>query len=227
MMGMNQIGGYDRIATMFSPDGRIHQIEYAKEAVKHGSLVIVARVKEGIIMISEQKNFNKLILPNEKINQIEDSIFAAYSGLLSDAKVLIERIRLEAQVQRLYYKEDPDINVVAWNLGTYMQQLLQRGMRPFGVSLILAGRDRNGTEVHLIEPSGAKFECKAIAIGNNDSEAMKQLEDGYEENMTLDELENLILKIAKNLIDSGKIEFLKFDMKTNNFEKGIKDIEKN
>lgn len=221
---MDQMGGYDRIATMFSPDGRIHQIEYAKEAVKHGSLVIVGRVKEGIVMISEQKEFNKLILPNEKINQVEDGIFAAYSGLLSDAKVLVERIRVEAQMQRLYYNEDPDINVISWNLGTYMQQLLQRGMRPFGVSLILAGYDRNGTEIHLIEPSGAKFECKAIAIGNHDSEAMKDLEENYKDDMTLDELEALIIKVAKNYIEEDKIEFLKIVRESKKIYREIKTI---
>ena len=226
MMGMNQMGGYDRIATMFSPDGRIHQIEYAKEAVKHGSLVIVGKVKQGIIMISEQKEFNKLILPNEKINQVEEGIFAAYSGLLSDAKVLVERIRVEAQMQRLYYKEDPDINVIAWNIGRFMQELLQRGMRPFGVSLIVAGYDRNGTEVHLIEPSGAKFECKAIAIGNNDSEAMKALEDGYRDDMTLQELETLILKIAKDYIDDDKVEYLKMERETKKVTREIKTLTK-
>ena len=226
MMGMNQMGGYDRIATMFSPDGRIHQIEYAKEAVKHGSLVIVGKVKEGIIMISEQKEFNKLILPNEKINQVENRIFAAYSGLLSDAKVLVERIRIEAQMQRLYYKEDPDINVIAWNVGKHMQELLQRGMRPFGVSLIVAGYDKNGTEVHLIEPSGAKFECKAIAIGNNDSEAMKDLEAGYRDDMSLEELETLILKIAKDYIDDDKVEYLKMERETKKVTREIKTISK-
>ncbi|NHI94018.1 MAG: proteasome subunit alpha [Candidatus Lokiarchaeota archaeon] len=225
MMGFDQVGGYDRIATMFSPDGRIHQIEYAKEAVKHGSLVIVGRVKEGIIMISEQKEFNKLILPNEKINQIDEGVFAAYSGLLSDAKVLVERIRVEAQVQRLYYKEDPDINVIAWNLGTYMQQLLQRGMRPFGVSLILAGYDRNGTEVHLIEPSGAKFECKAIAIGNNDSDVMKELEEKYKDDMSLEELEKMILEIAKNHMEEKKVEYLKINRASKEITREIKTLE--
>ena len=207
-MGFGQTGGYDRIATMFSPDGRIHQIEYAKEAVRHGSLVIVARCKDGIVMISEEREFSKLIMPNTKINQVEEHIFAAFSGLLSDAKVLVDKARVEAQMQRLYYNEDPDINVIAWNIGTFMQQLLQRGMRPFGVSLILAGYDNNGTEVHLIEPSGAKFECNAIAVGEHDSEVMKELEENYNADVSLDDLEKLVMDVFKKSVDVGSYELL-------------------
>ena len=214
MMGFGQQGGYDRIATMFSPDGRIHQIEYAKEAVRHGSLVMVARCKDGIVMISQEREFSKLIMPNSKINQVEEHIYAAFSGLLSDAKVLVDKARVEAQLQRLYYNEDPDINVIAWNIGTFMQNLLQRGMRPFGVSLILAGYDNNGTEVHLIEPSGAKFECNAIAIGEHDADVMKELEAGYKDSMTLDELKTLIMDVFKTSVDKGSYELLVINKNT-------------
>jgi len=213
-MGFGNTGGYDRIATMFSPDGRIHQIEYAKEAVRHGSLVIVAKCKDGIVMISQEREFSKLIMPNSKINQVEEHIYAAFSGLLSDAKVLVDKARVEAQMQRLYYNEDPDINVIAWNLGTFMQQLLQRGMRPFGVSLILAGYDKNGTEVHLIEPSGAKFECNAIAVGEHDADVMKELEENYKVDATLEELEKMVLDVFKKSVTEGAYELLKINKNT-------------
>lgn len=202
MFDVGRVGGYDRIATMFSPDGRIHQIEYAREAVKRGSLVIAARTKAGIVVISQSKGFNSLYETNDKIFQVDEFLFAAFSGLLADSRVLINQARVEAQMQRLYYKEDPDIDVLAWKISALMQKVTQFGGRPFGVSLLFVGLDNAGPSIHLLEPSGAKFKAKAIAIGNHETKAMSLLKERFKEDLSLEELE----KVLKEVFDEVEEE---------------------
>lgn len=192
--------GYDRIATMFSPDGRIHQIEYAREAVKHGSLVLAARSDAGIVILSELKDNNPLYEYNEKIFQIEEFIYAAYSGLLADSNVLIDQARVEAQIQRIYYNEEPNINIIGTRISNILQKVTQYGGRPFGVSLILAGFDGTGTSIHLIEPSGAKFKVKAIAIGNKESDAQDLLKNSYDPNVSLSELREMLEDVYDKVV---------------------------
>ncbi|MHA1144413.1 MAG: archaeal proteasome endopeptidase complex subunit alpha [Candidatus Helarchaeota archaeon] len=214
MFDVGRLGGYDRIATMFSPDGRIHQIEYAREAVKRGSLVLAARSNAGVVVLSQYNSFNPLYENNEKIFQIEEFIFTAFSGLLADSRVLINQARIEAQVQRLYYNEDPDLDVLAWKISNKMQQVTQFGGRPFGVSLIFAGIDSSGPSIHLIEPSGAKFKVKAIAVGNDENKAMSLLKEAYHEDATLDELKEMLMNILNEIDDeNAPRELLTMDAK--------------
>ncbi|MHC1592251.1 MAG: archaeal proteasome endopeptidase complex subunit alpha [Candidatus Helarchaeales archaeon] len=224
MFEIGQVGGYDRIATMFSPDGRIHQIEYAREAVKRGSLVLAARTSAGIVILSQCKEFNPLYESNEKIFQIEEYIHAAFSGLLADSRILIEQARIEAQMQRLYYNEKPDLEVLTWKISKMMQRVTQYGGRPFGVSLIFAGLDQTGPSIHLIEPSGASFKVKAIAIGNGEGTAMNLLKEKFNKNMDLEELKQMLESVMEEIdeekspwellmIDAKKMTTIKKDVK--------------
>lgn len=199
------MGGYDRIATMFSPDGRIHQIEYAREAVKRGSLVLAAKNTNGLILLSEMRNNNPLYQYNEKIYQIDEYIFAAYSGLLADSRVIIDQARVEAQMQRIYYNEEPNLDVLGWKVSNLFQKVTQYGGRPFGVSLLFAGFDHTGPSIHLIEPSGAKFAVNAIAIGKGEEDALELLKQDYNEKASLAEMEEMLKNIFEKVIgkDSG------------------------
>lgn len=201
MMDPRGMGGYDRIATMFSPDGRIHQIEYAREAVKRGSLVLAARNSKGLVIVSELKHSNPLFEFNEKIFQIDEFIYAAYSGLLADSRVLIDQARVEAQIQRIYYNEEPNLDVLAWKISNIFQQATQYGgHRPFGISLLLVGYDHNGPSMHLIEPSGAAFKTNAIAIGRKEDDALEILKKEYNATKSLDELEVLLKSIFEQVL---------------------------
>ncbi len=200
MMDPRGMGGYDRIATMFSPDGRIHQIEYAREAVKRGSLVLAARNHNGLVMLSELKHSNPLFEYNEKIFQIDEFIYAAYSGLLADSRVLIDQARIEAQIQRIYYNEEPNLDVLAWKISNIFQKVTQYGGRPFGVSLLFAGFDHEGPSLHLIEPSGAKFTVNAIALGKKEDDATDLLKESYNPDASLTEMKEMLLDIYEKVL---------------------------
>ena len=199
------MGGYDRIATMFSPDGRIHQIEYAREAVKRGSLVLAARNGKGLVLMSEMRNNNPLYEYNEKIYQIDEYMYVAYSGLLADSRVLVDQARVEAQIQRIYYNEEPNLDVLGWKISNIFQKVTQYGGRPYGVSLLFAGFDQSGPSLHLIEPSGAKFTVNAIAIGKGEDDALELLKKEYNPKATLAELETMLKGIFEKVLgkDNG------------------------
>jgi proteasome alpha subunit len=217
--------GYDRTIAVFSPDGRLFQVEYAKEAVKRGSTALAIVFKEGVVFATI-KPVGKLVVSEsvEKIYQIDDHVAAVASGLLADARVLIQNSRVRAQVHRMTYDEPIDI----WNLGraiaNRMQVLTQYGgLRPFGVSLILAGLDKTG--VHLIEsdPSGTLFEWKAYAIGRGAALANKMLTQKWKENMTEKEAAALAVDIIEKTEKDKKEGESEIDLvvikKGNNFKK--------
>jgi len=159
--------GYDRTIAVFSPDGRLFQVEYAKEAVKRGTTCL-GIVFNGGILLATVKPKGKLIVPTsaEKVFQIDDHVGAVASGLLADARVLVNQSRVRAQVHKITYEEPIDAWGLARVVGDRMQlSTLYAGLRPFGVAFLLAGVDQSG--VHLIEadPSGMLYEWQAYAIG--------------------------------------------------------------
>ncbi|MHA1311804.1 MAG: archaeal proteasome endopeptidase complex subunit alpha [Candidatus Helarchaeota archaeon] len=211
--------GYDR-TIMYSPDGRIIQAEYAREAVRRGSTVIAIKCPDGIIILTENRSFSKLIIPNEKVAQIDDNIYIAFSGLLADSKVLIKEAQIFAQINRITYGEECDVESLAWHLSSIAQKITQFGGRPFGVAIIVAGINNSKPELSIVEPSGAKYEANAIALGNNDTEIMDYLEKHYKDNFSLDECKILLEKAFKN-VKKDKIDynFLIMDLKKHEIKK--------
>ena len=196
--------GYDRTIAVFSPDGRLFQVEYAKEAVKRGTTALGIVFKDGVVFATI-KPAGKLVVTEsvEKIYQIDDHVAAVASGLLADARTLIGIVRVRAQTHKITYEEPIDI----WNLGkligSRMQLLTQYGgLRPYGVSLILGGVDKGG--IHLIEsdPSGTIFEWKAFAIGRGAVLANKILNQKWKENIG----EKEALELALEIIDKTEKE---------------------
>lgn len=177
--------GYDRTIAVFSPDGRLFQVEYAKETVKRGTTAVGIVFKDGVIFATV-KPVGKLTVTDsiEKIFQVDDHIGAVASGFLSDARVLIEIARIRAQVHRITYEEPIDIWTIARVIGNRMQySTLLAGLRPFGVSILIGGVDKGG--IHLVEadPSGMLFEWYAHAIGRGSAQAKKILEQKWKEGM--------------------------------------------
>ncbi len=198
--------GYDRAITVFSPDGRLFQVEYAREAVKRGTTSLGIRYKNGVLLAVDKRITSKLIEARsiEKIFQIDDYIGAATSGLVADARVLIERARLEAQIYRITYNEPIEIELLAKRICDYKQLYTQHGgVRPFGVSLLLAGI---GDSPRLFEtdPSGALIEYKATAIGAGRNIAMEIFENKYKDNMSREEAIMLALEVL-NQATEGKL----------------------
>ena len=134
--------GYDRAITMFSPDGRLLQVEYAKKTVKQGSTAIAMVCKDGIVFVTDKRIVDPLIVSSsvEKIFQIDDAIAATASGILSDARVLIERAQLKAQQHRVTYDSPIETISVVKDISNLKQICTQSGgLRPFGVALLIGG----------------------------------------------------------------------------------------
>ncbi len=181
--------GYDRAITVFSPDGRLFQVEYAREAVKRGATAIGLKAKDGVLLIADRRVASKLLETTtiEKIYKIDEHICAATSGLVADARVLVDRARVEAQINRLTYDESISVKELARRICDYKQQYTQfGGVRPFGISLIIGGVD-DGPKLFETDPSGALLEYKATAIGAGRNVVVEYLEKEYRENLSFED----------------------------------------
>lgn len=188
--------GYDRAITVFSPDGRLFQVEYAREAVKRGTTSIGIKCKEGVLLAVDKRIASKLIEGKsvEKIYQIDEHVIAATCGLVADARVLIERARVEAQNYKIIYNEPIDIALLAKRICDFKQLYTQHGgVRPFGVALILAGINEK-PRVFETDPSGALIEYKATAVGAGRNAAMEIFEEKYKEEMSMQEIKELAIE---------------------------------
>ncbi len=185
----HQAMGYDRTSIMFSPDGRLLQVEYAKKTVKQGSTAVGITCKDGVVLVADKRITEKLIVSEsiEKIYQIDDHIGATPSGLLSDGRILIERAQLLAQQHRVTYDEPVTTETLVKEICDLKQLYTQvGGARPFGVSIMLAGV---GDRPHLFvtDPAGIFFEYRATAIGEAENEVKEILTKQYKETMTMEE----------------------------------------
>lgn len=189
--------GYDRALTVFSPDGRLFQIEYAREAVKRGTTSIGVISKDGVVLAVDKKIRSKLIVPSsiEKIFKIDEHIATASSGLVADARRLIDIARNQAQVNKLQYHEPISVTGLAKYIGDLEQMYTQSGgVRPFGISLIIGGVSDDECRIYETDPSGALVEYKATAIGFGRDKALDLFEDKYEDNLSLDDAIDLAIE---------------------------------
>jgi len=188
---------YDRAITIFSPEGRLYQVEYALELVKRGAPVVGVACSEGAVLAANETPESELEDPDyfRKIYQLDDHVASAIAGLSSDARVLIDQSRVYCQSNKLLYDEPVDIEVLARRLGDLAQVYTQHaGVRPFGVSMIIAGYDATGSRVLTTDPSGAYRGFKATAVGRKNEEANRLLEEKYRDDMSLDEAVKLAIE---------------------------------
>ncbi len=191
-----QNAGYDRAITVFSPDGRLFQVEYAREAVKRGTTSIGIKCSEGIVLAVDKRTTSNLVEATsiEKIFKIDEHIGAATSGLVADARALVERARVEAQINKITYSEPIRVDSLSKKLCDMLQMYTQNGgVRPFGSALIIGGVYDGICKLFETDPSGVLIEYKATAIGSGRSAAMDIFEDQYKDDMNLNEAINLAL----------------------------------
>lgn len=184
----HQLMGYDRAITMFSPDGRLLQVEYAKKTVKQGSTAIGLTAKDGVVLVTDKRIVDKLIVPEsiEKVFQIDEHICATASGILSDARVLIERSQLKAQQHRVAYGTPIDALSIVKDICNLKQICTQSGgLRPFGVSILVAAVDKAGPRVFETNPTGIFFQYKATSIGEAESEVDQILHKEYRSDLDI------------------------------------------
>jgi len=221
--------GYDIATTLFSPDGRLYQVEYAIETVKRGSLAVGIKSKDSIILAAEEKARKLQVSDSsQKIFQIDDHIGVAAAGYIPDARVQVDQARFFAQSNKLIYDEPVDVEGVAKNLADMAQQFTQfAGARPYAVALILAGIDKSGACLFQTDPSGTYIAYDAVAIGNNSDKVNEFLEKKYQRNLSIDEASILALDsinlLNEEKIGTSNIRMAQIDTKT----KRIKFLEKN
>ena len=194
--------GYDRAITVFSPDGRLYQVEYAIETVRRGTIAVGVKCKDGIVIAVEEKS-RKLQISEiaQKIFQIDDHIGVAAAGYIPDARSQVDNARFFSQSNKLIYDEPVDVETVAKHLADQCQQFTQyAGVRPFGVSLILGGVLNKTPQLYLTDPSGTYISYEAIAIGANSDQVTDFLEKTYKNDLSLDEAS--VLAIAGIYISS-------------------------
>jgi proteasome alpha subunit len=200
-------GAYDRAITVFSPDGRLFQVEYAMELVNRGATIMGIQCAEGVILGSEEN-----IEPLEeaeyswKIFKVDEHVGAAIVGLSSDARILIDQARIYAQSNKLTYDEPIDVEVVTKRICDIQQMYTQHaGVRPFGVSIIFGGVDKSGSHVFGTHPSGTYRGYKATALGAGRETVLAILKDEYRENLSLEENTKLTVKCLIKALEARQL----------------------
>ncbi len=188
--------GYDRAITVFSPDGRLYQVEYAIETVRRGTLAIGVKSKDGIVLAVEEKP-RKLQNSDitQKIFQVDDHIGVAAAGYIPDARSQVDNARFFSQSNRMIYDEPIEVESVAKHLADQCQQFTQyAGVRPFGVALIIAGIDKSGSTIFLTDPSGTYISYDAVAIGAGSDQVTEYLEKYYKKDLPFEDAAALAIE---------------------------------
>jgi len=185
--------GYDRAITVFSPDGRLYQVEYAIETVRRGTIAVGIKCQGGIIIAVEEKP-RKLQISNtaQKIFQIDDHVGVAAAGYIPDARSQVDNARFFSQSNKMIYDEPVEVETIAKHLADQCQQYTQyAGVRPYGVALILGGVVNNTPQLYLTDPSGTYISYDAIAIGSGSDQVTDFLEKTYKDDLSLDDAATL------------------------------------
>ena len=225
MQGQAQQQAYDRGITIFSPDGRLYQVEYAREAVKRGTASIGVKTDDGVVFAVD-KRFRSPLMEREsveKMHKADDHIGIASAGHVADARQLIDFARRQAQVEQLRYGEPIGVETITKTVTDHIQQYTQvGGARPFGVALIIGGIENGEPRLFETDPSGTSSEWQALAIGSGRSEMIDYLEEHYQESMDLQggiglALETLAESVEGGLTPEG-IGVATIDVETERFE---------
>ena len=203
--------GYDMTPTMYSPDGRIYQVEYAIETVKRGTLAIGIQAKDGVVIAVEEKTRDLQVTDlTQKIFQVDDHIGVAAAGYIPDARVQVDNARFFAQSNKLTYDEPVEVETVAKHLADQSHQFTQySGVRPFGVALIIAGVDKHGNRIFVTDPSGTFILYSAVAIGGNSDEVSDYLEKNYKKDMPIEEAISLAIDAINLKSDEKDLKHIK------------------
>jgi proteasome alpha subunit len=210
----HQAMGYDRAATMFSPDGHLLQVEYAEKTVRLGSSSIGLVCKDGIVIVADRRVRDKLIAPESanKIYEIDEHIVATAAGILADARILIESAQVIAQQNRVTYGSPIEPISVIRMIADKKQMFTQYGgARPFGVAILIGGVNKEKAYLYTSDVTGNFFAYKANAIGENDEKVKEILRKDFEESMTIEEGIKFALKIFKDLLEKN-FDLQRFDV---------------
>jgi len=210
----HQAMGYDRTATMFSPDGHLLQVEYAEKTVRLGSASIGMVCSDGVFILADKRIEDKLIVKESanKIYEIDSHIISSIAGIVSDARVLIERAQVLAQQHRITYDSPIETELIVKEIANMKQQFTQYGgARPFGVSVMTAGINGKKPELFVSDITGNYFSYHANTIGENDDKIKEKLKEKYKQGLKIKEGVKLALDIFKE-VKGDKFALSKFEL---------------
>lgn len=190
--------GYDRAIAVFSPEGRMYQVEYARKAVEKATTAVAVVFSGGVVLVST-KMLQKLMVPEsvEKISKIDDHIAIASCGILGDARTLVDFARVRAQVNKMTFSEPIEIYALVKEIADRVQRFTQvGGIRPYGVGMLIAGMD-GSPRLFETDPSGTMREWVAHAIGRGAKDARKVLIEEYKDSISREKAIELALKALK------------------------------
>ncbi len=197
--------GYDHGITTFSPDGRLFQVEYARESVKRGTTTAGLKFRDGVVLVCDKRIVSRLIIPEsiEKMFKVDGHIGIATSGLVADARQLVARARVDAQVNRITYAAKVPVDVLVKKLCDFKQSFTQYGgSRPFGTALLIGGVDDNGIHLYETDPSGAYQSYHAGAIGSGRNTVIEYFESNWKDGLTLNAAMKLGLEALRSANDT-------------------------
>lgn len=195
---------YDRGVNTFSPEGRLFQVEYAIEAIKLGSTAIGIQTAEGVVLAVEKRISSKLLVPSsvKKLVKLDQHIGCAMSGLVADARTLVDHARVETQNHWFTYDEKLSVESTVQSICDLALGFGEGNMaRPFGVALLVAGVDEKGPALFHTDPSGTFTKYTAKAIGAGSEGAQTALEEQYNKSLTLAQAEKMALEILKQVME--------------------------
>jgi len=212
---------YDSRTTIFSPEGRLYQVEYAMEAIGHAGTCLGIRANDGVVLAAEKRSVHKLlddVFTSEKIYNLDDNIACSVAGITSDANVLVTDLQRIAQRYKLNYQESIPVEQLVINLCDIKQAYTQYGgLRPFGISVLYMGWDEHyGFQLYMSDPSGNYGGWKATCIGNNSQAAMSMLKQEYKDDdeMNLNGALKLAVKVLSKSLDTTKLTAERVEMAT-------------
>ena len=228
---------YDKAITIFAPDGNLFQVQYAFEAVNRGSATVGIKGKDCIVLAVEKKTTAALQDPHtiRKILQVDEHIMLTFAGLQADARVLVDKARLECQSFRFNFEDEPTLEYIARFVAETQQKYTQKGgVRPFGISTFMIGFEGKEPKLYVTEPSGAYSLWKANAIGRNSKNLREYLEKNHKDDLGTNESIKLAVETLLEVVESSKnIEICvmtsakKFEMLDDAvIDKFVKEIEK-
>ncbi|SEV95475.1 archaeal proteasome endopeptidase complex subunit alpha [Natrinema salifodinae] len=230
MQGQAQQQAYDRGITIFSPDGRLYQVEYAREAVKRGTASIGVRTTDGVVLAVDKRVPSPLLEDSsvEKIHKADDHIGIASAGHVADARQLIDFARRQTQVNQLRYGEPIGVETLTKEVTDHIQQYTQvGGARPFGVALIVGGIENGEPRLFETDPSGTPYEWKSLAVGADRGELQNYLEENYDDEADLDGGIQLALDALASVNDGSllpsEVGLATVDAETETFEQFEQD----
>ena len=205
--------GYDRAITIFSPEGRLLQVEYAQKAVSSGAISMGITCKDSVILIANRRKVDTLLVADavKKIFNMDKHVGVAAAGIMADARILVRIGREKAQQHMLTYGERIDVDSLVRHLADLMQAYTQYGgTRPFGISLLFGGVDKKGPGLFVADPTGTYFQYKAFAVGDGSAAANTLLATSYKPGMSTEQglklAQSILKKVLKREYSAEKIE---------------------